>query len=124
MFPIGVNAEAMVDVDFFTFCNCDRVTGVAAHIGGLFPMALKKRGRPKGRVKPEKTKTNFGLLPEDVAYIDELFAEKVKIDPYGASKSQVIHEVLVFYRQHRPKAAPDGKPRLASAGAFSPPPAA
>lgn len=87
-------------------------------------MALKKRGRPKGRVKPEKTKTNFGLLPEDIAYIDELLAERVKIDPYGASKSQVIHEVLVFYRQHHKAAQPDGKPRLATASAFSPPPAA
>lgn len=87
-------------------------------------MALKKRGRPKGRIKPEKTKTNFGLLPEDIAYLDELLAERVKIDPYGASKSQVIHEVLVFYRQHHRAAQPDGKPRLATTGAFSPPPAA
>lgn len=78
--------------------------------------APKRRGRPSGLHKPEKIKANFRLLPDDYAYIRQLTEEHSRLDPYGASPSQTIHELIKCYRQHnKPQDAASGGKRFALA---------
>lgn len=42
----------------------------------------------------EKIKTNSRLLPQDVAFLDQEIERRKLIDPYSATKSEILHDAL------------------------------
>ena len=52
-----------------------------------------KRSHPREK-KPSKEKVNIRLFPVDVVFIHEELARRRKMDPYGASVGQIIHDAL------------------------------
>lgn len=60
-------------------------------------MAKRTRSRPSG--KPLKIKQNFGLLAEDVEFLNQVLKERRISDPFGASKSQIMHDALMAYKR-------------------------
>lgn len=68
-------------------------------------MAKRTRSRSSSG-KPRKIKQNFGLLAEDIEFLDQVLQERRITDPYGASKSQIMHDALMLYKRHlTPKAS-------------------
>lgn len=71
-------------------------------------MAKKIKPRPSGKLP--KFKQNFGLLAEDIQFLDELSKQRRITDPYSSSKSAILHDALMLLKRqmgadHSPRAS-------------------
>lgn len=75
-------------------------------------MAKRAQSRPSGKLP--KIKQNFGLLPEDIQFLEEVAKKRRITDPFTASKSAILHDALNLLRRHM---GADHHPPRASAAA-------
>lgn len=71
-------------------------------------MAKRTKPRPSGKLP--KFKQNFGLLAEDIQFLDEVAKKRRITDPYTASKSAILHDALMLLKRqmgadHPPRAS-------------------